>query len=182
MFEVIIANDVYFYIYVFISLVVIAALIVFIATFGLSFFTGAPFAVTQPKRIKRIIEAINKYKKGIICADLGSGDGRIVIELCKNGYQSYGYEINPFLYILSKFKIRKAGLSKKAVICRKNYWKENLSKYDAIVLFGVFYIMEKMEKKLLSELKPGAIVVCNYFKFPKWKPFRQEKGLIIYKK
>ncbi len=36
--------------------------------------------------------------------DFGSGDGRLVIEAAKRGYDARGVEINPYLYYLSKFK------------------------------------------------------------------------------
>ena len=82
----------------------------------------------------------------------------------------------------SKLKIKMAGLGGKASIERKNYWRADFSKYDIVILFGVFYIMEKLEKKLLAELKPGATVICNHFYFPAWQPMKQDGDIYIYRK
>jgi cyclopropane fatty-acyl-phospholipid synthase-like methyltransferase len=161
------------------------ALIIFIVTFGLPMFTGAPFAVSSRFKIKKIMpllaEAVSG-RQGLAAADLGSGDGRIVIALAKNGFVATGLEINPFLAWYSSWKIKMAGLAKSARIRRVNYWHEDFSQYDVVVLFGVFYIMERLEKKLLAELKPGSLVICNHFFFPAWQPFKQEGDIYIYRR
>lgn len=122
-----------------------------------------------------------KAKKGK-AVDLGSGDGRVVIELARAGFEAHGFESNIYLVWWSRWKIRKAGLEKKAFIHRKNYWKHNLGEFDVVVLFGVFYMVKKLEKKLAEELNFGTLVVSNYFEFPNWKEIRKNNKLYIYKK
>jgi protein-L-isoaspartate O-methyltransferase len=146
-------------------------------------FTGAPFAVSSPYKIKKImpfvLEAMDG-RKDLRAVDIGSGDGRIVIALAKLGLIAHGIEINPFLAWFSKIKIKAAGLQGKAFIHRASFWKSDFSQYDIIVLFGVFYIMKKLEQKLMAEMKPGAIVICNHFYFPTWQPIKQEGDVYIY--
>lgn len=43
--------------------------------------------------------------------DLGSGDGRIVIEAAKKGYEAVGYEINPWLVLYSRHLAKKQGVA-----------------------------------------------------------------------
>ena len=35
-------------------------------------------------------------------------------------------------------------------------------------------------KKLKKELKPGAVVISNYFTFPKWKPDKVKDDVYLY--
>ncbi|MDD4902606.1 MAG: class I SAM-dependent methyltransferase [Patescibacteria group bacterium] len=159
----------FFYLYLIFAALLAIALIIFIITFGVPIFTGAPFAVSSRHKIKKMMPLIKEAAAGrenLTAVDLGSGDGRIVITLAQNGFIAHGLEINPFLAWYSKLKIKLAGCGGRAFIKRANYWQEDFSRYDVVVLFGVFYIMEKLEKKLLSELKPGAVVICNHFFSP----------------
>jgi protein-L-isoaspartate O-methyltransferase len=174
-----------FNLYLIFSSLLAIALIIFIITFGLPFFTGAPFAVSSRFKIKKMMALINELtevSKKVMAVDVGSGDGRIVIALAQNGFVAVGLEINPFLVWYSRLRIKRAKTGEQAKIKHVNYWQEDFSQYDVIVLFGVFYIMEKLEKKLLKELKPGAIVICNHFFFPSWAPVRQEGDVFIYQK
>ncbi len=182
-----------FDLYLIVSLIICLALAIFIITFGIPIFTGAPFAVSSRYKIKKMMPllkeaaaslpsaALAKDGQNLSAVDLGSGDGRIVIALAENGFIASGLEINPCLVWYSRWKIKFKKLSDRAVIKRVNYWQEDFSKYDVVVLFGVFYIMDKLEKKLLSELKPGAIVVCNHFFFPTWPPVKQEGDIYLYR-
>ncbi len=156
-------------------------LLVFNIYFGRSFFFGAPFAVTTPSKVKKMIK-LAEIKSGEKVVDLGSGDGRIVMALARAGALAYGYEINPFLAGLARRKIKKAGLQARAEIRQKSYWRDNMGNFDKVVLFGVPYMMSRLEKKLKHELKPGAIVVSNKFKFSDWQPLKQEDNIFIYKK
>jgi 2-polyprenyl-3-methyl-5-hydroxy-6-metoxy-1,4-benzoquinol methylase len=174
-----------FYLYLVVSSLAIILLLIFNISFGLSIITGIPFAVSKKSRVRRIAEIVaelTKDRTNIKAVDIGSGDGRIVIALAQRGLKTDGLEINPFLVWWANWKIARAGLKQNAKTERANFWQKNFAEYDVVVLFGVFYIMEKMEKKLLAELRPGTIVVCNHFKFPNWQALKQEKDLFIYRR
>lgn len=142
-------------------------------------FSGAPFESTNRKTLNKMIE-FSKVKKGEKVADLGSGNGKIVIEFAKMGIEAHGFEINPFFVWLSRRKIKKLNLEKKAFIHRKNFWKQNFSQFDLISIFQVGYIMGKLEKKLKRELKKGSRVISNTWKFPNWKIKKQEGNAYLY--
>lgn len=142
---------------------------------------GAPFEPTSKKEIKYILEFASA-KKGAKIAELGSGDGRIVIALAKKGAEVHGYEINPFLVLYSKFKIRREKLQKKAFIHWKSFWKANLGRFDTIVLFQIGYVMNRLKKKLDKESKKGTKIISHYWKFPEWKYIKKKGKIYFYKK
>lgn len=132
-------------------------------------FRGAPYAVTDEKTLKGIIEAATQKKKGR-ALDVGSGDGRIVIALAQAGFEAHGYEFNPLLVWWSRRNIRKAGLAGKAFIHMRDFWREDFSVYDVVVMYQITYIMRRLEQKLQREMKPGSVVICNHFTLPSYKP------------
>ena len=139
---------------------------------------GALFEPTQEKELKTIIEFLNPQLNEKI-ADLGSGNGKLVIALAKRGAHVHGYEINPLLVFISKYKIKKLRL-KNAYIYQKNFWNVNLKDYDSIVLFQTPFIMESLEKKLNAELKPKTKIISNTWKFPHWKTQKQKGKVYFY--
>lgn len=161
--------------------ILIIILSIFIFLMFSSMISGAVFVPTRMKTVKQMIDLAH-LKKGMRAVDLGSGDGRIVISLARRGVYSDGYEINPFLVLWANYKIHKANLSHLAHIYWKSFWNINTKEYDAIFIYGIFYIMKPLEKKLQKELKPGAIVISSTFKFPDWKYTKSENVLYFYKK
>jgi len=147
----------------------------------LSVIKGAPYVASDKKTVGKVLE-FARPKRGQKIADLGSGDGRVVIALAKKGAIVHGYEINPFLVLLSRIYIWKQDLGGKAFIHLKNYWQVDLRNFDTVVVFGISYIMYELEKKFEKELKRGVIVITHTYKLPFWKPIKSDKGVYLYKK
>jgi len=153
--------------------------IIYSVFFLIPFLFGAPFEPTSSKKLRKIMKLAN-VKKGEKAVDLGSGDGRIVIELARRGVEAQGFEINPILVLISRWRIRKLGL-KNAHIHWKSFWGENLGKYDVIVLFQFSTVMKRLRDKLKKELKSKARVVSFYWKFPGWKIKKKIENIFLYK-
>lgn len=141
---------------------------------------GAPFVPIEAVVLKRMIELIT-IQPGEKAADLGSGDGRIAIALAKAGARAEGYEINPLLVLVSRKNIQNASVTKQAIVHWKNFWKQDLSAFQVVTLFGMPHMMKKLQDKLQKELKPGARVISHQFKFPDWSVARQESQLYLYR-
>lgn len=135
--------------------------------------------ISGRKAIKKIIDLAG-IKPGQKAADLGSGDGRIVIAFAKAGAVAYGYEINPFLVWWSKRKIKAEGLEGKAFIYQKSFWEADFSSFDAVSIYGIDYIMSDLEKKLQKELRAGSRVLANSFTFPSWQPSKKDNPVYLY--
>ena len=153
--------------------------IIFFRTIIPVLFSGAFYAPTRQETVKKMI-SLAGLRPGDKAVDLGSGDGRIVIALSEAGIEAHGYEINPFFVWLARKNIRKAGLIDKASIHWKNFWNEDLSEFDIVTVFGIGYMMKKLEIKLKRELKAGARIVSNYFTFNKWPYSKKEDNIYLY--
>jgi hypothetical protein len=121
-------------------------------------------------------------RSGEEAVDLGSGDGRIVIALAQKGCRATGYEINPLLIHQSRKKILEQGLEKKAIILGKSFWKSDLSQTNIVILYTTASIMNRLETKLLRELKSGARVISQEFVFPNWKEKKKKGNIHLYVK
>ena len=126
--------------------------------------------------------ALIKVHRGERAVDLGSGDGRIIIALAEAGAEAHGYEHNPFLVWWSRWKIRHAGLSKRAFIHRGNFWNEDFSKFTIITVFGIQYIMSRLEEKLDREVLSRTRVISYTFPLPNWTPISHERGIYLYER
>ena len=143
-------------------------------------YRGPFYVPTRRKYVPRIIAMLD-LKAGDKVVDLGSGDGRLVIALAEAGAEAHGFEHNPLLVMRSKKSIKKRGLEGKAFIYMSNFWNTDVSSYDGIVVYGIPYIMQRLEEKLKKELKPGARVVSYSFPFPNWEPTAKEKAVYLYR-
>ncbi|KAJ8380852.1 hypothetical protein SKAU_G00016300 [Synaphobranchus kaupii] len=108
-------------------------------------------------------------------ADLGSGDGRLVLAACSLGFRCTGFEINSILLAYSRARARWRGIPHShAHFVNKDFWKTDLSGYSNVTVFLGPVVMEVLEEKLLKELPGGARVIACRFPFPHWPPSHTE--------
>jgi cyclopropane fatty-acyl-phospholipid synthase-like methyltransferase len=143
-------------------------------------FFGAPYEPISEEKLDKLFE-ISNVKKGDKVVDLGSGDGRIVMGFAKKGILAHGFEINPILVLLSRWRIKRAGLEKNAFIYWKNFWNVDLYCYDVVVFFQYKTIMKRLRNKFKKELNSGAKILSYYWDFPEWKSLKQKSGIYLYK-
>ena len=90
---------------------------IIIAVFLLTVLFGAPYVPTHKKELIKLFKAINLSKKDTL-VDIGSGDG-IVLKIASSfNARAIGFEINPFLVLFSKVRLRKC---KNVQIYLKNF-------------------------------------------------------------
>lgn len=140
---------------------------------------GAPYAPLGKEKIETMLSLLN-VKSGEKTVDLGSGDGRIVIEMAKKGAIAHGFEINPILVLIAWWKIKKLGLQKNAHIFWGDFWGKNLSSFDIVTVYLTPHSMKAVEAKLRKEIKPKGRVAVNFFPFPKWKPAKILDKIYLY--
>ena len=143
--------------------------------------SGAVYFPTAAKRVGAMVKIAGSLN-GQRAADLGSGDGRIVMALAEAGAEAHGYEVNPWLVWRSRAAVKKAGLESRAFIHWQSFWRENLSSFNLITVYGFPHMMKKLERKLHQELEPGAKVVSNIYQFPGWTPSVSENKIHLYER
>ncbi|XP_076840971.1 ATP synthase subunit C lysine N-methyltransferase [Brachyhypopomus gauderio] len=124
-----------------------------------------PATTTQVKNVMNVLQT----RSGTL-ADIGSGDGRIVIAAAKGGFRAAGFELNPWLVWYSRYKAWREGVYYRTSFHISDLWKVSFSQYSNVVIFGVPQMMEQLEAKLQSELQVSAVVVACRFPFPTWTP------------
>lgn len=143
---------------------------------------GAPFVASSKSTLANAF-ALAELGPDDCIADLGSGDGLVLIEAIKAGAKhATGFEIDPFLVQTAKHDVRRKMLADKITINQENFWHAYISSFDVIFLFQIPYAMKKLEEKLTRECKPGCRIISNSFAFPDWKPARVDGQLFLYKK
>uniref|UniRef100_A0AAQ5YC44 Adenine nucleotide translocase lysine methyltransferase n=1 Tax=Amphiprion ocellaris TaxID=80972 RepID=A0AAQ5YC44_AMPOC len=115
-----------------------------------------PYIPASKAQVQNVMTLLRGRKGGLV--DLGSGDGRIVLEAHQRGFSpAVGYELNPWLVQLARFHAWRAGHHEKVSYRREDLWKLSL-----------------LQEKLQAELPDDALVVAGRFPLPDWKPCRIE--------
>lgn len=143
-------------------------------------FLELPYVGTQKKKIEIIMQFAG-IKEGETVVDLGSGDGRLLIESAKQGAFAKGYEINPFLFMLSILHAKLEGLSTNIEVYKRSLWKADLKVADVICVYALIKTMPKMEEFIFKNAKNGTRVVVNTNPFPNKKAEKELNGIFIYK-
>ena len=160
-------------------------------TFSLTVFLGSvwilfwlsrgAFFVPLPRvSVPRVIQLL-ALQAGEKAVDVGSGDGRLLIALAAAGAEAHGFEHNILLVWRSRRAIKRAGLSERAFVHWSNLWNEDFSRFDAVTVYGIPYMMRRLEKKLRTELRSGARVVSYAFPFPNWQPAQSDGKVYLYR-
>jgi hypothetical protein len=114
-------------------------------------------------------------------ADLGSGDGRVVIALARRGAEAHGFEVNPFLVFLARRNISGASLQGRAFIHWKSFWGADLSHFDSLTVFQGSFVMRRLEAKVRKELAVGARVVSDFWGFPTLVHEKMDGTVFVYR-
>jgi predicted RNA methylase len=103
--------------------------------------------------------------------DLGSGDGRIVIEAAKRyGARGVGIELQPTLVHASRQAATDAGVADKVTFVEADFFTVDLSPATVVMLYLWPTVNDRLEPKLRRELPAGARVVSYTFGMSRWEP------------
>lgn len=146
-------------------------------------FSSQAGAVYYPSKIETIRKMLllAGVSKGEVVLDLGSGDGRILIEAAKMGARAIGYENDPVLVWQSRKKIQKEGLSALAEARFGSFYKADFNEGTIITLYLFPKYMDRLQKILEKKLTKPMIIVSNDYQFPRKKYFQREGNIFLYK-
>lgn len=105
--------------------------------------------------------------------DLGSGDGRIVIEAARRfGARGLGVELDPSLVALSNERAREAGVADRARFVQQDLFDTDLAPATVITMYLLPDVNLALRPRLLERLAPGTRVVSHDWNMGDWRPER----------
>ncbi|XP_050423173.1 ATP synthase subunit C lysine N-methyltransferase [Adelges cooleyi] len=128
-----------------------------------------PYVPATNVQLQNVLSTL-KGRSGKL-VDLGSGDGRIVIESAKVGFESVGVELNYWLVLYSRLTALLSNIRPRPKFVRSDLWKFDLRPFSNVVIFGVDEMMLDLEKKFVKELSSEAVIVACRFPLPNLKPY-----------
>jgi len=134
----------------------------------------APFITTPPEVVARMLQLAGTGPQDTVL-DLGSGDGRIVIAAARDrGARGLGIELDPKLVALARENASRAGVADRARFMEGDALKTDLTQASVVTIYLLPFLLDQLQPRLLSQLRPGARVVTHAFAFKGWKPDRSE--------
>jgi SAM-dependent methyltransferase len=127
-----------------------------------------PYVNTPMEVVERML-ILGGVKAGDRVIDLGSGDGRIVIEAAKRGAQALGVDLDPSLVKLATQNAQKAGVAGRARFEVRDIFETDLSGATLITM----YLLPEFNAKLLErflKLEPGTRIVSHDGGIGDWPP------------
>ncbi|MFB6274211.1 MAG: cyclopropane-fatty-acyl-phospholipid synthase family protein [Salinibacter sp.] len=145
--------------------------------------SDVPYVPTSTPVVNRMLKMANVDKNDVVY-DLGSGDGRIVIQAAKQyGARGVGIEIDPDLVRKARRNAREAGVSDLVEFRKADLFKTDLSEATVVTMYLLPSVNLKVRPKLFKELEPGTPVVSHDFDMGKWIPEDTAKvdGDVVYR-
>lgn len=131
--------------------------------------------VPTPLPLVKKMHDLTKTGPQDIAYDLGSGDGRSVIEAARRGAQAFGVEYNPDMVDLSRAAAAKEKLSGTATFIQGDIFQTDFSKANVITLYLLSRLNMKLRPTILS-MRPGTRVTSNSFDMGDWAPDTTVRG------
>ena len=130
----------------------------------------AIFFPSSKKMIKLVIDLAD-IKKNDIFYDLGSGDGRILVEAAKKEIKVIGIEKNQLLNWLAR---RKTKNFKNVKIIQDDFFRQKIDEATIVVAYLSQKVTERLQKKIEKETKKGTRIILIDHEFLNWKPVKED--------
>jgi SAM-dependent methyltransferase len=127
-----------------------------------------PYVQTPPEIVERMLR-MAEVRKGDFLIDLGSGDGRIVIEAAKRGARGMGVDYDGNLVQLASENAERAGVADRARFEKMDLFDADLSPASVVSMYLLPNFNEKLLPRLLR-LKPGTRIVSHDGGIGDWPP------------
>lgn len=132
--------------------------------------SDVPYVPTSKSVLSRMLELADVDESDIVY-DLGSGDGRIVIQAAKKyGAHGVGIEIDPDLVAEARQNAQSAGVADLVDFRQGDLFEADISEATVVTLYLLPSVNQKLRPKLFEELAPGTPVVSHDFDMGKWPP------------
>jgi cyclopropane fatty-acyl-phospholipid synthase-like methyltransferase len=134
-----------------------------------------PFVPTPPEVVERMLE-MAQVKSGDVIYDLGSGDGRIIIQAAKRyGVKGVGIEIDAELVQKAKDNAFREKVDHLVDFRLQDALTVDVSPATIVTLYMLPEFNAKLRPIFEKQLKPGARVVSHDFQIQGWVPDKVER-------
>jgi SAM-dependent methyltransferase len=126
---------------------------------------GAPWVPTPRSVVHRML-SLAQVRPGEAVYDLGCGDGRVLVMAVRRfRARAVGIEIDVSRFLWSLAVIAVLGLWRRVRLVRGDLFRQDLQEADVVVTYLLQDTNDRLQAKLLREMRPGARVVSNTFRF-----------------
>jgi SAM-dependent methyltransferase len=127
-----------------------------------------PYVQTPMEIVERMLR-MAEVKAGDHVIDLGSGDGRIVIEAARRGATAMGVDLDPNLVRLAAENAKAAGVEKRASFRAMDLFDADLAPASVVTMYLLPDFNAKLLPRLLA-LRPGTRIVSHDGGIGDWPP------------
>ena len=132
-----------------------------------------PFITTPDEVVHRML-ALAQTRPGDLVADLGSGDGRIVIAAAqKFGARGLGIELDSRLVERSRENAARAGVADRVSFVQGDVLAADISAASVVTVYLLPDLMNRLQPRFLR-LRPGTRIVSHAFTMTGWRPDGRE--------
>ena len=142
-------------------------------------FIGAIFLPTPPDVVDKML-TLARVGEGDVVHDLGSGDGRIILEAAKRGAVAVGVEADPIRVIWSRARARSNPDHSKIRVIWGDFFKTSIADATVVTVYQGESINNRLREKFDSELRPGTRVVSFSFTFDGWEAEAKHPDANVY--
>jgi SAM-dependent methyltransferase len=133
---------------------------------------GGPYVPTPGDIVDRMLELAGVRASDIVY-DLGSGDGRLVIEAARRyGARGIGVEREARLVEMARAAAAAAKVADRVSFSQGDLFETDLRSATVLTLYLLPRLLEQLLPKLRAELAPGTRVVSHDYPFEGWQADR----------
>lgn len=147
-------------------------------TFCLYYMLKNRLAIFFPSS-KEVIDTVLEFadlKEGGVFYDLGSGDGRILIEVAKTHARVVGIEKNRFLNWVARKRTKNF---ENVRIIQGDIFDKDIKEANVLVAYLSRKLTHDLQKKIRKEAKKGTRIILIDHPFKDWKPIKMKRiGMI----
>jgi SAM-dependent methyltransferase len=129
-----------------------------------------PYVPTPPQVVAQMLALANPTRTDVLY-DLGSGDGRIVIEAARRfGTGGVGVDLNPVRVEEAIANARRAGVQGRVRFRQQDLFETDLRPASIVTLYLLPRLNLELRPRLFQQLRPGTRVVSHAFDMGDWEP------------
>jgi len=123
---------------------------------------GTPYGPSSQDAVDRMIR-MAALKDGDVVADLGSGNGQIIIAAVRSNptVRGWGVDLQEWLVKTATEEAAKQGVSDRATFTQYNAFDVDLREVNVINMWLFANLTRLLQPKILAEAKPGTRVIVN---------------------